>query len=183
MNSKLLLPALLLSLVACSDSTAQPDAGNPAPDAGVDVDAGVEVVDCNVLQRLPCFEVVWVHGVARKMRFYDVDVRTNPPTQNFYVTAPQTATPQGVVPFQHDHTIAEDRGEFWHGYLVLCSERGLQEGTCVSTAAQGTPPLAATVFGQHLETVEAIEIARGAGAVTLLDTNAVLQGKVDPLLE
>ena len=142
-------------------------------------DAGVEVPDCNQLQQLPCFEMIWVDGLKRKMRFFDVDVKTNPPTQNFYVTAPQSDTPQGIIPFQHDHVTAQDTAEYWHGYLVLCSEQGLTSGACVSPAAQGSPPLAATVYGQRLKTVDAIEIAKGAGLIMLFDTAAVLQARVD----
>jgi hypothetical protein len=123
---------------------------------------------------LPCFEPVWVDGVQRKMDFFDLDVQTDPPTQNFYVVAPQTASPQGTGPFVHDHVVGDDDSTYWHGFLVVCSARGLETGACLVDPADVAPPLAKTVHGRKLNTARAIESATRAGLVDLVDTGAVL---------
>jgi hypothetical protein len=75
---------------------------------------------------------------------------------NFYVLAPQTDTPQGTVPFLHDHVVAtapaQNQGEYrviLHGYFVFCSAQGLASGACVPTMTAiegfGTVPFAETV--------------------------------------
>src|SRR2546430_16154978 len=56
----------------------------------------------------PCFERVWADGDQLKMTFVDLNPKpNNAPTVNFYVLAPQTGTPQGSVPFLHDHVIGD----------------------------------------------------------------------------
>jgi hypothetical protein len=68
------------------------------------------------------------------------------------------------------------------GIFVLCSDEGLATGACVATFSPleglGTLPLATTVNGQMLTSVETIEAAAEAGLVTLLDTGAVLVGTI-----
>jgi hypothetical protein len=44
----------------------------------------------------------------------------------------------------------------------------------------GTLPLAKTVNGQMLTSVESIESAANSGLITLLDTGAVLVGTINP---
>lgn len=100
--------------------------------------------NCNEAGVLPCLEMVWVGRVQRKMAFFDVNVQTNPPTHNFYVVAPQTATLQGTAPFLHDHVVGDDDGVYWHGFFALCSAQGFSSGACVTSAAEGDPPLART---------------------------------------
>jgi hypothetical protein len=57
--------------------------------------------------------------------------------------------------------------------LVLCSEQGIVIGACVPTLSQGTP-LATTVNGQPLTSVEAIEAAAAAGLVTLFPAGPIV---------
>jgi hypothetical protein len=122
-----------------------------------------------------CWESVWVNGVERRMVFPQ-EAKEFPGTihsdrvGSFYVTAPQTATPQGALPFQHDHTVTDTNSTQLRGFLVFCSEAGITSGTCV-TATPGFP-LARTVNGQPLKSAEAIESAANSGLVTLLDTGA-----------
>jgi hypothetical protein len=143
-----------------------------------DRDRAAGVPNCNEVAVLPCFEKVWVRGVQFKMDFFDLDVKTNPPTQNFYVVAPQTGTPQGVAPFLHDHVVGDDDGSYWHGFLALCSDQAISSGACVTSAAQGAPLLAKTVNGQRLTTAECIESAANAGHIVLVDTGAVLLARI-----
>jgi hypothetical protein len=144
-----------------------------------DRDRAAGVPNCNEVAVLPCFEKVWVGGVQFKMAFFDLDVKTNPPTQNFYVVAPQTGTPQGIAPFLHDHVIGDDDGSYWHGFLALCSDQAISSGACVTSAAQGDLPLAKTVHGQRLTTAERIESAVHSGLIVLVDTGAVLLARID----
>jgi hypothetical protein len=68
--------------------------------------ADPQTPNCNVDGiATPCFEEVWVDGDQVKMTFIDLDPTPFSPSDvNFYVLAPQTATPQqGPVPFFHDH--------------------------------------------------------------------------------
>jgi hypothetical protein len=104
-----------------------------------------------------------------------------------YVLAPQTATPQGLVPFLHDHVIGDvqnhgdDRGDNnrvrYHAYFVLCSAQGISSGACVPTkppiAPLGTLPLAKTVNGQMLTSVGPIESPANSRLLTLFDTGGV----------
>src|SRR6266550_5784337 len=128
-----------------------------------------------------CWESVWVDGAERRMVFPQ-EAQQFPGTIQadrvgpFYVIAPQTATPQGALPFQHDHTVADSNFTKLHGYLVFCSAQGYISGSCVS--ATGNVPLAKTVNGRSLKTVEAIESGVNAGLLTLLDTQATFAAQV-----
>jgi hypothetical protein len=137
----------------------------------------------------PCFEPVWADGVQVKMKFVNLNPKpSTAPTVNFYVLAPQTGTPQGLVPFLHDHVIGDvqnhgdDRGDNkrvrYHGFFVLCSAQGLSSGACVPTMTSipglGTQPFATTVNGHKLTSDDSIESAANAGLLTLFDTGGVL---------
>jgi len=73
-------------------------------------------VDC-VLQthRGACYEPIWVHGVQVTMTFpqaaNQLPGSRNTNVMNFYVVAPQTDTPQGALPFGHDHVVPAMPGE------------------------------------------------------------------------
>jgi hypothetical protein len=136
----------------------------------------------------PCFEIVWTDGVQVKMKFVNFSPKpSNVPTANFYVLAPQTDTPQGRIPFLHDHVIgdvpSQNHGEDpagrvrYHAYFVLCSAQGLSSGACVptmTTIAPGTTlPFAKTVNGHKLTSDDSIESAANAGLLTLFDTGGV----------
>jgi hypothetical protein len=137
----------------------------------------------------PCFEPVWANGVQLKMKFVNLTPKpSNAPTVNFYVMAPQTGTPEGLVPFLHDHLIGDvrrhnqgdERGGNrvrYHGFFVLCSAQGISSGGCVPTMTAipglGTKPLAKTVNGQMLTSVAPIESPANAGLLTLFDTGGV----------
>jgi hypothetical protein len=128
-----------------------------------------------------CWESVWVNGVERRMVFPQ-EAQEFPGTIHsdrvgkFYVTAPQTDTPQGALPFQHDHTVTDTHFTKLHGFLVFCSGAGITSGSCKTD----TPsfPLARTVNGQPLKSAEAIESAASSGLVTLLDTGATFAANV-----
>jgi len=138
----------------------------------------------------PCFEMVWSDGVQVKMKFVNLNPKpSNAPTVNFYVLAPQTGTPQGLVPFLHDHVIGDvqnhgddDRGDNrrvrYHGYFVLCSAQGLSNGACVPTMTSIAPgttlPFAKTVNGHKLTSDDSIESAANSGLLTLFDTGGVI---------
>ena len=136
----------------------------------------------------PCFEMVWADGVQVKMKFVNLSPKpSNGPTVNFYVLAPQTGTPQGLVPFLHDHVIGDvqNHGEDpagrvrYHAYFVLCSAQGLSSGACVPTMTPIPPqgnllPFAKTVNGHKLTSDDSIESAANAGLLTLFDTRGVL---------
>ena len=150
-------------------------------------------VNCvNQTHQGACYEFVWVHGVEVRMTFpqagHPLPHIPNAKVQNFYVIAPQTATPQGDIPPIHDHTIQAapgDRGwtPFMHGYFVLCSEKGLTSG-CVATPTDfpgvGILPLAQSVNGEPLTSAETIEAGIDAGLLDLVDTGAVFVGAVSP---
>jgi hypothetical protein len=137
----------------------------------------------------PCYEKVWVDGVQLKMRFVNLNPKpSNARTQNFYVTAPQTDAPQGLLPFLHDHVIgdvpsqnhSDDRGGDrvrYHGFFVLCSAQGVSSGGCVPTMTEipglGTIPLAKTVNGQKLSSANPIESPANSALLTLFDTGGV----------
>jgi hypothetical protein len=128
-----------------------------------------------------CWESVWVNGVERRM-VLPQEAKEFPGTihseqvGNFYVTAPQTDTPQGALPFAHDHTVSDTHFTKVHGFLVFCSQAGITSGSCKTD----TPsfPLARTVNGQPLKSAQAIESAASAGLVTLLDTGATFAANV-----
>ena len=134
----------------------------------------------------PCFEIVWANGVQLKMRFVNFNPKpSNARTHNFYVIAPQTGTPQGRVPFLHDHVIgdvpSQNRGNDrvrYHAFFVLCSAQGISSGDCVPTMTSipgvGTIPLAKTVNGQMLTSVDPIESPANSALLTLFDTGGVL---------
>ena len=174
----LLLPALARAEDATprSEVDEQPSPDDPDQDSD-GRDRAAALPNCGETGAVPCFEVVWVDGIQRKMDFFDLDVQTNPPTHNFYVVAPQTGTPQGIAPFLHDHVVEGDDGIFWHGFFVVCSAQGISSGACV--AAQGDLPLVRTVHGRKLTTAEHIESAADAGLIDLVDTGAVLRARVE----
>jgi hypothetical protein len=142
----------------------------------------------------PCFEIVWADGVQVKMKFVNFSPKpSNVPTANFYVLAPQTDTPQGTVPFLHDHVIgdvpSQNHGEDpagrvrYHAYFVLCSAQGISSGACVPTMTPIPPqgnllPFAKTVNGHKLTSDDSIESAVNAGLLTLLDTGGLIIAKV-----
>jgi hypothetical protein len=123
------------------------------------------------------------------MRFVNFNPKpSNARTHNFYVIAPQTDTSQGRVPFLHDHVIGDgrsrnhgdDRGNDrvrYHAFFVLCSAQGISSGGCVPTMTSipgvGTIPLAKTVNGQMLTSVDPIESPANSALLTLFDTGGV----------
>jgi hypothetical protein len=149
--------------------------------------------NCNATKATtPCFELVWADGVQVKMKFVNLNPKpSNVPTVNFYVLAPQTGTPQGSVPFLHDHVIGDvqnhgdDRGDNnrvrYHGFFVLCAQgisSRLCEPTKTSIPGLGDVLLAKTVNGHKLTSSDRIESAASAGLVTLFDTGGVFIAKV-----
>ena len=89
------------------------------------------------------------------------------------------------MPFLHDHVIGDvrsrnhgdDRGNNrvrYHAFFVLCSAQGISSGGCVPTMTSipgvGTIPLAKTVNGHNLTSVDPIESPANAALLTLLDT-------------
>jgi hypothetical protein len=133
----------------------------------------------------PCFEKVWVNGDQVKMTFIDLNPHPSNPTDvNFFVLAPQTGTPQGSVPFFHDHVTDNtrphgDRNVHYHSFLVFCSALGLSSGACVPTMTS-TPAFAKTVNGQRLTSSERIESAVISGLLMLVDTGAVIVARIHP---
>jgi hypothetical protein len=135
---------------------------------------------------------VWVNGVEVRMTFpqaaHPISPVPNAKVQNFYVIAPQTDTPQGDLPANHDHTIQAAPGDpgwtpFMHGYFVVCSDAGLTSGACVAVSSDfgfGPLPLAQSVNGQPLTSAETIEAGIAAGLLDLVDTGAVFLGTVSP---
>jgi hypothetical protein len=138
-----------------------------------------------------CWEHVWVDGVEYRMTFFGgaKPFQGHVPTEkmgNFYVVAPQTDTPQSLdFPFIHDHVVAavprQNGGQYtpiYQGILVVCSEQGIVSDACVPTFSPlpGGPtlPLATTVNGQSLTSVEAIEAAAAAGLVTLVPAGPII---------
>ena|SRR6266516_2069188 len=141
----------------------------------------------------PCTEMVWANGVQLKMTFANLQfsATTNAPTNNFYLVAPQTGTPQGPPPpFPHDHVLGDappqNHGDYnvhYHAFFVLCSAQGISSGGCVPTMAstpQGTIPVAKTVNGQMLTSVDPIESPANSGLLTLVDTGGVFVGTINP---
>ena len=147
----------------------------------------------------PCFEKIWSDGVQVKMIFVDLNPKpSNAPTEKFYVMAPQTATPQGRVPFLHDHVIGDvspqNHGDVrgnnrlrYHGYFVLCSAQGISSGGCVATITSipgfGPVPFAKTVNGHKLTSADPIESPANSGFLTLFDTGGELIATINPRQE
>ncbi len=141
-----------------------------------------------------CYEEVWASGAQYTMTFASQGFTGGTPIDkedNFYVVAPQTGTPQGTLPFLHDHVVRDvppqNHGTYsvkLHGYFALCSAEGIASGGCVPTMATveglGTLPLAKTANGQMLTSVQPIESAADAGLITLIDTGAVLVASINP---
>ena len=143
-----------------------------------------------------CYETVWANGVQFRMTFAQEaqqfpGVTHSDQVDNFYVVAPQTATPQGTEPFPHDHVVGDvprqNQGTYsvqLHGFFVLCSAAGIASGGCVPTMTSiqglGTIPLAKTVNGQPLTSVVPIESPANAGLLTLVDTGAVFVAIINP---
>jgi hypothetical protein len=139
-----------------------------------------------------CYEFVWVHGVQVRMTFPQagnpLPTLPNAKTQNFYVIAQQTDTPQGDLPANHDHTIQAAPGDpgwtpFMHGYFVVCSDEAITSGQCVAVSSDfggGPLQLAQSVNGQPLTSAETIEAGIRAGLLVALDTGAVFVGTVSP---
>jgi hypothetical protein len=165
--------------------------------------------DCSYSGTTPCFEKVWVDGDQVKMTFINLNPPpTNAPMVNFYVLAPQTGTPQGAGPFSpflHDHVTSDSRpqeerhGEnhgdlnvqdenhgdlnvHYHGFFVFCSAQGISSGACVPTMTSiggGIVPLAKTVNGHSLTSVDRIESAANSGLVILIDTGGVFIARLN----
>jgi hypothetical protein len=144
----------------------------------------------------PCFEKIWSDGVQVKMIFVDLNPKpSNAPTEKFYVMAPQTGTPQGWVPFLHDHLIGNvspqhddrDGRVRYHGYFVLCSAQGISTGGCVATITSipgfGPVPFAKTVNGHKLTSADPIESPANSGFLTLFDTGGELIATINPRQE
>ena len=127
------------------------------------------------------------------MTFANVQFRGNVPGDKlgvFYVIGPQDDTPQSEeATFVHDHTVGsaprQNHGTYsvvLRTFFVLCSAEGMASGACVPTLSPlpglGDLPLATTVNGQLLTSVEAIEAAADAGLVTLLDTGQPIVGTI-----
>ena len=136
----------------------------------------------------PCFENVWSNGVQVKMTYVQFNpAGSDAPTRNFYVIAPQTAAPQGWVPFLHDHVIgaltAQNHQVRYHAFFVMCSGQGMLSGGCVPAMTTipgfGTIPFANSVNGQKLTSADTIESAANAGLVTLFDTGGVVLGTIN----
>ena len=144
------------------------------------------------VDQVGCYELVWVDGAEVRMTFANVQFRGNVPSDKlgvFYVIGPQDDTPQSEeATFVHDHTVGstprQNHGSYrvvLQTFFVLCSAEGITSGACVPTVSPlptGDLPLATTVNGQMLTSVEVIEAAVDAGLVTLLDTGQPIVGTV-----
>jgi len=145
------------------------------------------------VNRVGCYELVWVEGAEASMTFSNVQFRGNVPSDNlgvFYVIGPQDDTPQSEeASFVHDHTVGgtprENHGTYsvhLHTFFAMCSAEGISSGACVPTFSElpglGVIPLATTVNGQLLTSVEVIEEAARAGTVTLVDAGQVIVGTI-----
>ena len=143
--------------------------------------------------RVGCYEDVWADGTQVRMTFSNQGFKGATPhdLDPFYVTAPQTGTPQGNVPvFMHDHVVrtipSQNHGGYsvqLQGFFVLCTGQGIGSGACVPlwTSPGGPPlPFAGHVSGKPLTSIEAIESAANAGDVALIDLGpgAVIVGAV-----
>src|SRR5256712_13274443 len=131
-------------------------------------------------------ELLWANGAQFTFTapLHPLWVATDNANPPFYVLAPQTSTPQGTNPFNHDHVIndipSQNQGDYnvrVHGFFVFCSAQGISSGACVPTMTsfpgQGLVPFAKTVNGHRLTSADRIESAANSGLVTLIDTGAV----------
>ena len=145
------------------------------------------------INQVGCFETVWSGGLEYRMTFSNLSFSGNTPKalDPFYVTAPQTSTPQGHDPrFLHDHVVRAipqgNAGTYstkLQGFFVLCSGQGLTSGACVPFWASpaGDPlPFARTASGHALTSADAIESAAAAGDLALVDLGqgAVIVGSI-----
>jgi hypothetical protein len=179
-RTNVLVAAVILAAIAFlvpAASPAQAAGASPAKAAGL-----INCIPLSLSDRSgACWESVWVNGVERRMVFAQ-EAKEFPGTThtdrvgNFYVIAPQTDTPQGALPFRHDHTVADTHFTKVHGYLVFCSQAGLTSGSCKTATTD--LPLARTVSGQTLQSAETIESAASSGLVTLFDTDAIFAATV-----
>ena len=177
---------VVLAVDALTVDTAAASPVQPAP-----------LVNCGAIgATTPCFEKVWSDDNQVKMTF--VDLNPAPSTasvRNFYVLAPQTHTPQGTVPFLHDHVIGDvspqnhgdDGGTNlvrYHGYFVLCSAQGISSGSCVpamtSIPGLGTIPFAKAVNGHELTSADPIESPENSGLLTIIDTGGEFIATIAP---
>ena len=147
------------------------------------------------VNRVGCYEEVWVDGEQVRMTFSNVTFsgRTPKGLDPFYVLAPQTDTPQGMPPatFGHDHVVRAapggNHGSYstkLQGYFVFCSGQGLATGACIATwtslggrtRSRSPPPSTAT----RSRLPRAIEAAADAGLVALvnLGPTAVIVGTI-----
>ena len=138
-------------------------------------------------------ELLWANGAqftftAPIQPLWVANDNANPP---LYVLAPQTSTPQGINPFNHDHVVndipSQNHGDYnvrVHGFFVFCSAEGISSGACVPTMTlfpgQGLVPLAKTVNGQMLTSVAPIDSAASSGLLVLVDTGAVIVITINP---
>ncbi len=141
-----------------------------------------------------CYDSVWADGDQLTMTLANQQFAGVTPSKQldtFSVMAPQTDTPQGALPFPHDHVVGnvppQNDGNYvvhLHGFFVLCSVEGITSGGCMPTMTSiqglGTLPLARTVNGQLLTSVEPIESPANSGLLTLVDTGAVFVATINP---
>ena len=138
-------------------------------------------------------ELLWANGAQYTFTapLHPLWVATDNANPPFYVLAPQTSTPQGTNPFNHDHVIndipSQNHGDYnvrVHGIFVFCSAEGISSGACVPTMTsfpgQGMVPLAKTVNGQMLTSVAPIESGASSGLLVLVDTGAVIVITINP---
>jgi hypothetical protein len=143
--------------------------------------------------RVGCYEDVWADGTQVRVTFANQSFKGATPKDldPFYVVAPQTDMPQGVVPtFMHDHVVrtvpSQNHGAYsvkLQGFFVICTAQGIVSGACVPFwTSPGGPalPFAGHVNGQPLTSTETIESAANAGDLALINLGpgAVIVGAV-----
>jgi hypothetical protein len=177
MNTLQPAPRVLLSTIAIAALAIALPAAAPPGTAGLTncIEIGPEA------PLRGCWENVWVDGVEYRMTFFGgaKPFKGNVPAEKmgeFYVIGPQTDHPQSLDhPFMHDHVVAavprQNHGEdtpIYQGILVLCSSAACVPTFSTPPGGAGPIPLATTVNGQSLTSVEAVEAAAAAGLVTLI---------------
>jgi hypothetical protein len=141
-----------------------------------------------------CYEIVWANGVQHRMTFSNQHFSGAPASGNldpFYVLAPQTGTPEGTLPFLHDHVVGDvpsqnhsDYSVQLQSFFVFCSAMGMGTGGCVPAMTTipgfGIVPFAKSVNGQPLTSAAAIESAAAAGLVSPINLGpgAVIVGTI-----